>query len=147
MLPDVDADDGDVRQERVLVGGGGDLDLLGGRVQALRASQTQITPIGQQTKARRTSQPQPEPWMPAVVVLNCFLKSSKEPKTEVIASLSGPSLRTPPLPLPSEDEGARLVQKSEWLMWPAGGRWGDQRALSRIDDAHYAPPPLNLSAA
>ena len=29
VLPDVDADDGDVRQERVLVGGGDDLELLG----------------------------------------------------------------------------------------------------------------------
>ena len=29
MLPDVDADDGDVAEERVLVGGGDDLELLG----------------------------------------------------------------------------------------------------------------------
>ena len=116
MLPDVDADDGDVRQERVLVRGGGDLDLLGGRVQALQGSEIQIAPICEQRKTGRTSQPQPEPWMPAVVVLNCFLKSSKEPKTEEMASLSGPSLRTPPLPLPSDEAGARFFQKSEWLM-------------------------------
>ena len=35
VLPDVDADDGDVRQERILVGGGRDLDHLGRRVVAL----------------------------------------------------------------------------------------------------------------
>ena len=50
MLPDVDADDGDVRQERVLIGGGGDLDLLGGRVQALQERESQIAPIGAQRK-------------------------------------------------------------------------------------------------
>ena len=61
MLPDVDADDGDVRQERVLVRGGGDLDLLGGRVQALQGITDRIAPVGQQRKAKRTSQPQPEP--------------------------------------------------------------------------------------
>ena len=35
VLPDVDADDGDVGQERVLVGRGRQLKTLGGRVQAL----------------------------------------------------------------------------------------------------------------
>lgn len=35
VLPDVDADDGDVREERVLVGGGGDLETLRLRVHAL----------------------------------------------------------------------------------------------------------------
>lgn len=35
-----------------------------------------------------------------------------------MAVLSGPSLRTPPLPRPSDAEGARFFQKSEWLMCP-----------------------------
>ena len=35
VLPDVDADDGDVGQERVLVRRGGDLNNLGGGVPAL----------------------------------------------------------------------------------------------------------------
>lgn len=35
MLPDVYADDRDVSQEGVLVGGGGDLKTLGRKVQAL----------------------------------------------------------------------------------------------------------------
>ena len=38
VLPDVDADDGDVRQERVLVGGGHDLKTLSLGVQALRSN-------------------------------------------------------------------------------------------------------------
>ena len=35
VFPNIDADDGDVRQERILVGGGRDLDHLGRRVVAL----------------------------------------------------------------------------------------------------------------
>ena len=35
VFPDINANDGDVRQERVLVGGGRDLDNLGRRVVAL----------------------------------------------------------------------------------------------------------------
>ena len=42
MLPDVDADDGDVRQERVLVGGGDDLETLSLGVQALRRNSCQL---------------------------------------------------------------------------------------------------------
>ena len=42
VLPDVDADDGDMGQERVLVGGRRQLKTLGGRVQAL--SQTVSRP-------------------------------------------------------------------------------------------------------
>ena len=38
VLPDVDADDGDVGQERVLVRRGGDLNDLGGGVPALRSA-------------------------------------------------------------------------------------------------------------
>ena len=36
VFPNIDADDGDVRQERILVGGGRDLETLGRGVQALR---------------------------------------------------------------------------------------------------------------
>ena len=35
MFPDINANNGDVRQERVLVGGGRDLDNLGRRVVTL----------------------------------------------------------------------------------------------------------------
>jgi len=34
VLPDVDADDGNMAEERVLVGGGSDLEMLGGRIQS-----------------------------------------------------------------------------------------------------------------
>ena len=44
MLPDVDADDGDVRQERVLVGGGDDLELLGVLVSGLGCSRASPSP-------------------------------------------------------------------------------------------------------
>jgi hypothetical protein len=37
VLPDVDTDDGDQVQERVLVSGGGNLQTLGGGVQSLKA--------------------------------------------------------------------------------------------------------------
>ena len=64
VLPDVDADDGDVRQERVLVGSGGDLEDLQGGVVALSQTQTQTfgTHTGKtETDRVLTSQPQPEP--------------------------------------------------------------------------------------
>jgi hypothetical protein len=35
MLPDIDADDRDMGQERILIGSGGDLQALGGGVQSL----------------------------------------------------------------------------------------------------------------
>ena len=35
MLPDIDTDDGDVRQEGILVSGGSNLEPLGGGVDAL----------------------------------------------------------------------------------------------------------------
>ena len=54
--------------------------------------------------------------MAAVVVLNSFLKASREPHCLIMASLRGPSRRVPPLPLPSDEAGARFFQKSEWLM-------------------------------
>ena len=123
VLPDVDADEGDVAEERVLVRGGGELDALGGGVVALQEGEYGDRSAGART---RTSQPQPEPWMAAVVVLNSFLKLSKEPKLSTMAFLRGPSWRTPPVPLPSAWLGARFFQKREWLMWP---------------------PPLNLRAA
>lgn len=40
MLPDVDADDGDQVQERVLVRSGGNLQTLGGRVESLKVEMT-----------------------------------------------------------------------------------------------------------
>ena len=36
MLPDIDTNDGDEGEERVLVSGGGDLETLGGGVQTLQ---------------------------------------------------------------------------------------------------------------
>ncbi len=63
-----------------------------------------------------TSQPQPEPWIEAVVALNSFLKASTVPQFCSMADLRGPSLMAPPLPLPSDLAGARFFQKSEWLM-------------------------------
>ena len=40
MLPDIDTNDGDEGEERVLVSGGGDLETLGGGVQALQRKES-----------------------------------------------------------------------------------------------------------
>jgi uracil-DNA glycosylase len=119
VLPDIDADDGRVGQERVLVGRRGDLQTLGLGVQALQIGtvSTRREDV-QRRRGKRTSQPQPEPWMAALVVLNSFLKLSKVPKDSSMAFLRGPSCRRPPLPLPSEAAGARFFQNKEWLMCP-----------------------------
>ena len=117
MLPDIDADDGDVREERVLVRRGDDLEALGRRVKTLRAGLADINDSGGKD-AERTSQPQPEPWILSVAALNSFLRLSSPPKSLSMACLSGPSLRTPPFP-PLLEEGARFFQKSEWLICPA----------------------------
>lgn len=42
MLPDVDTDDRDQVQERVLVSGGGDLQTLGGGIESLKVKQPVI---------------------------------------------------------------------------------------------------------
>ena len=115
VLPDIDADDGDERQEGVLVRGRRELEALRRRVVSLFRSLSRPYKNGEE-EGRRTSQPQPEPWMPAVVVLNSFLRLSRLPKAATMASLRGPSLRSPPLPLFSDEAGAKFFQKSEWLM-------------------------------
>ena len=118
VLPDVDADDGDIRQERVLVGSGGDLEDLQGGVVALSHTKTDNWYASMEDRTGRvlTSQPQPEPWMEAVVALNSAMNLSTEPQVLTMASLRGPSRRTPPLPLPSDEAPARFFQKREWLM-------------------------------
>ena len=86
-------------------------------------------------------QPQPEPWMPAVVVLNSFLSASSEPNDSTIAVLSGPSRSAPPEPLPSDADPARFFQKSEWLMCPVlahGGQYLATLMMRLIGGAdHY----------
>jgi len=126
MLPNVNTDDGDVSEKRILVGCGDDLQFASGRVDALMVTSGQSrhpsqTPghFGERMDWTRTTQPQPEPWMPAVVVLNSFLSLSTDPQRSQMAAFRGPSLSTPPLPLRSVAEGARFFQKREWLMWPA----------------------------
>jgi len=57
------------------------------------------------------SQPQPEPNCFAVVSLNCFLKSSKLPKSFLICSPMAPVGSPPPL-------GFMIVQNMEWFTWP-----------------------------
>ena len=42
MLPDIDTNDGDEGEERVLVSGGGDLETLGGGVQTLQRKMSHI---------------------------------------------------------------------------------------------------------
>ena len=90
-----------------------------------------------------TSQPQPEPWMPAVALLNAVVKASRVPHSLRMDSLRGPSGSTPPVPLPSVADGARFFQKREWLMCPAGG------IQTHLTDnvTNHIPPPLNLMAA
>lgn len=121
MLPNVDADDGNVREEGVLVGGGDDLERALCRVNSLHTTHTSLVSDSHNITKRgkkRTSHPQPEPWIPAVVVLNSLIRASTEPKVLTMASLRGPSLSLPPLPLPSLALGARFFQNNEWLMCP-----------------------------
>ena len=43
VLPDIDTDDGDVSEERVLVSGSGNLETLSGGVQTLQSAYSQLT--------------------------------------------------------------------------------------------------------
>jgi hypothetical protein len=66
VLPNVNANDGDVREERILVGRGDNLELASGRVNALMIQNQFQTlkrpPVGGICIGMgRTSQPQPEP--------------------------------------------------------------------------------------
>lgn len=106
MLPDINANNWGVREERILVGGGDDLKTLGGCVDAL---DIRINCSSSHIIENLTSQPHPEPWIPAVVVLNSFLKLSNEPNEPTIASFKGPLLSTPPFP-PFSFEGAKFFQ-------------------------------------
>jgi len=126
MLPNINTDDGDVSEKRILVGCGDDLQFTRGWVEALMVTSGQFrhsskTPghFGERMDRKRTSQPHPEPWMPAVVVLNSFLRLSTVPQRSQMAVFRGPSLSAPPLPLRSVADGARFFQKREWLIWPA----------------------------
>lgn len=136
MLPDVNADDRNMSEKRILVGSSGDLETLGAWVQTLQSML--IVNIRSGGLCRLTSQPQPLPWMPKVAVLNSFLRLSRLPNAATIASLSGPSLSAPPLPFFSDDAGARFFQNNEWLMWPVRnpiniGRQGQMMRLAISD--------------
>jgi len=117
MLPDINADNRNVGQERILVGCGGNLKSFGRGVVSLCDGQLQM--FNAYTYLLRTSQPQPEPWIAAVVALNCFCMFSTEPNACTMASFKGPSRKAPPWPFCAAAEGARFFQKSEWLMWPS----------------------------
>jgi hypothetical protein len=126
MFPNVNTDDGDVSEKRILVGCSDNLQFTTGWVEALMITSGQSRHLSRNPghfggcmDRKRTSQPQPEPWMPAVAVLNSFFKLSTVPQRSQMAVFRGPSLSTPPLPLRSVAEGARFFQKREWLMWPA----------------------------
>ena len=56
MLPDIDADDGDVSEERILVGGGDHLKTLGGRVKSLHIA---VNPTDPKSAKRKTHEPSP----------------------------------------------------------------------------------------
>ena len=90
-------------------------------IERARRSKARLRKYGKIGKVL-TSQPQPEPWMEAVVALNSLMKASTEPQFCSMADLRGPALMAPPLPLPSDLAGARFFQKSEWLMCPADMR-------------------------
>lgn len=77
VLPNVDADDRHVGQQRVLVGSGDNFQALSGGVQSLPCTSENARILA---KIKLTSHPQPDPWIPAVVVLNSFLRLSKLPK-------------------------------------------------------------------
>lgn len=72
MLPDVDTDDGDMSEEGVLVGSGHNLKTLVRGVVSLHQQREETVVLTSRLKRRLTSQPQPEPWIPAVIVLNSF---------------------------------------------------------------------------
>ena len=76
MLPDINTDDGSEREERILVSRGSNLELFGGMVIALMVPNQSRHLNDCQLGALRTSQPQPEPWIPAVVVLKSATKAS-----------------------------------------------------------------------
>jgi hypothetical protein len=59
MLPDINANDRDKTQERILVGSGGNLQTLGGRVQTLNDESESAKMI--RIYILRTSHPQPDP--------------------------------------------------------------------------------------
>lgn len=111
MLPDVDADNRDQSQQGVLVRSGRDLQPFGGWVQSLDA----LLDTELYKKTPRTSHPQPEPWIPAVVALKVFFRFSKEPKDSSIAVFKGPSFKVPPFP-PLAPEGVKFLQNKEWLI-------------------------------
>ena len=118
MFPDIDTNDGGMSQERILVSSGHDLETSG-----WAQSLTTMSLFQQQIddwQKKRTSHPQPEPWIPAVVVLNSFLRFSRLPNRESIASFKGPGFKVPPLPLFWEAGGAKFFQNKEWLMCPKG---------------------------
>lgn len=56
MLPDINADDGDVGEERILVGGGNNLKTLGGRVKSLHIA---VNPTDPKSAKRKTHEPSP----------------------------------------------------------------------------------------
>lgn len=127
VLPNIDAEEGDMRHERVLVGCRHNLDrlVLGKALyQSHDKNDKDNVPInnGQTTtvdrKNKRTSQHHPEPWIPFAAVLNSSLNASKDPKVSTMALFNeGPLSGLPPIPsLLWTAEGAKLVQKREWLM-------------------------------
>jgi hypothetical protein len=61
MLPDIDSNDGNVGQERILVRGGENLQALGSRVQALCIDKNDQTTPKWSTYMALTSHPHPEP--------------------------------------------------------------------------------------
>jgi hypothetical protein len=87
VLPDVDSNDRSEGEERVLVGGGSDLELLGGRVVSLKGGEDEIrmpgvSTVSSQSRGRfgtsiLTSHPHPDPWTARVAVLNAFLKAGR----------------------------------------------------------------------
>lgn len=86
--------------------------VSGGKERALEADDAVDDAMG------LTIQPQPEPWIPSVAVLNFWIRTSIEPYSAITAFPNALlALKAPPFP-PFSFEGARFFQKSEWLICP-----------------------------
>lgn len=148
VLPDVHADDGDVGQEGVLVGGGDDLEDLGLGVVSLEAEEYALSFCARDTQSGGTHEPAPagaldgrggrvelllEVVERAEGLRDGLLEGAVTESTTVALALGGRAREVLP------EEGVVDV-----TCVAAVSPIASYRAKARVG---YSPPPLNLSAA